>query len=404
MNMYIFKDEVLLKVLSLSEKNHQNVLFSNFFGPILQEQYQLKKNHYIKSGYVLKNFQEEFLLNISKNKNKYVMSSTSLCLIQEKDQNIFEVQSGRGTFQVHFNQDLKIQSKIDDLSQLSYHRDDHKITVFLTLFTLIFFALLFYVINNPADVIKPIEEEKVQPVTVNIIKPPAPVVVPKAEEIITEIKTATKEVKRAVVSNLSFLGVVGNNKKSKVLGGLRTKLQNVTEGAGSGGDAGSGGEVVSGVGAGLTKITVGNTGVAGLGGVGTKGKGGGAGGYGDVNIASGSGVGLTNVKVGNEMTIEGGLDKNIIAATIAKYLNQVRSCYEMGLAKNEKLQGQVAIHFVISGSGQVSKNNLIETSLKDPVVEKCILQKNLTWIFPKPRGGVNVDVNYPFVLKPVQSI
>jgi hypothetical protein len=404
MNMYIFKDEVLLKVLTLKDQAKNNILFSNFFGPMEQQQYLNKKSQYIKSGYVLKKFQEEFSLNVNRVDNKIQLTSLANCQVLEKDQNTFEVQANRGIFKVKFNFDINqaISAEISD--NINYHRDDKKVTALLIAFTLVFFGLLFYVINNPAPIEKPLEEKKVEPVVVNIVKPPAPVVVPKEEEIITEIKTATKEVKRAVVSNLSFLGVVGNNKKSKVLGGLRTKLQNVTDGAGSGGDAGSGGEVVSGVGAGLTKITVGNTGVAGLGGVGTKGRGGGAGGYGDVSIASGSGIGLTKVKIGNEMTIEGGLDKNIIAATIAKYLNQVRSCYEMGLAKNENLQGQVSIHFIINGQGQVMKNNVIDTSLKDPIVEKCILQKNLTWIFPKPRGGVNVDVNYPFVLKPVQSI
>ena len=185
-------------------------------------------------------------------------------------------------------------------------------------------------------------------------------------------------------------------------GGVPQKLAKATAGAGKGGDAGSGGEVLTGLGKGLKKITVGNTGVAGLGGIGTKGAGGGKGGYGNTMVASGEGIGITGISVSsNDMVLDGGLSRYAINATIAKYLSQVRRCYENGLNKKPDLEGLVTVAFEIGGSGMLNYSNVHKSSLRDTVVEKCITTKMMSWKFPKPKGGVNVKVNYPFMLRPV---
>ena len=57
--------------------------------------------------------------------------------------------------------------------------------------------------------------------------------------------------------------------------------------------------------------------------------------------------------------------------------------------------------FQISGEGNVSQANVAKSSLGNAGVESCISSKMLNWKFPKPVGGVNVKVNYPFVLRPV---
>jgi hypothetical protein len=59
------------------------------------------------------------------------------------------------------------------------------------------------------------------------------------------------------------------------------------------------------------------------------------------------------------------------------------------------------MNFVIAGSGAVSSAKVGKSSLGNSQVEGCIENKMLNWQFPKPVGGVNVKVNYPFVLRPV---
>jgi hypothetical protein len=213
--------------------------------------------------------------------------------------------------------------------------------------------------------------------------------------------------KRAIEQNLGFLKMLGKKDLSKALGGLPTKLQDVSPGAGAGGKAGSGGELLVGLGQGVKRTTVGNSGVTGLGGVGKSGAGGGAGGFGNSLLGSGEGRALSKLSAGvplsRDLELEGGLDRSVIQATIAKYLSQVRACYENGLQRNPGLTGTVHMKFEISGEGHVRAANVGRSSLGDVPVESCISEKMLDWKFPKPLGGVTVKVAYPFLLRPVNS-
>lgn len=223
---------------------------------------------------------------------------------------------------------------------------------------------------------------------------------PQLQAIPKELQKATREAKRAIQQNLGFLGLLGKKELKNALGGMPTALKDASAGAGAGGKEGSGGEVLVGLGEGVKRTTVGNSGVAGLGGVGTKGRGGGAGGYGDMMVGSGEGKGLTSLALSQDVVLEGGLDRSVIQATIAKYLSQVRACYESGLRKNAGLAGQVSMAFEINGQGDLNYSKVARSSLGSSEVETCISGKMMNWKFPKPTGGVNVKVAYPFMLRP----
>jgi hypothetical protein len=234
-----------------------------------------------------------------------------------------------------------------------------------------------------------------------------PEVAPSALEI-NDPRLQSRQTQRAIKQQLGFLGVLGKKNLSKAaIGGVPTALpgQDASPGAGPGGKGGSGGEFLVGLGQGVRRATVGNTGVAGLGGVRTKagGAGGGQGGYGNTLIGSGEGRALSTV-VGSgaqDMVLEGGLDRAVIQATIAKYLSQVRACYEAQLQSNPGLAGQVTMKFAIDGGGDVASAAVERSTLGNAQVEGCIAQRLKTWKFPKPVGGVTVKVNYPFLLRPV---
>jgi hypothetical protein len=230
-----------------------------------------------------------------------------------------------------------------------------------------------------------------------------PVEVKSVLDKLPEIKKQADTTKRAINQKLGFLGLLGRKDLKLATGGVPTDLKDVSAGAGPGGKGGSGGELLVGLGQGLKRTTVGNTGVAGLGGVGTKGAGGGAGGYGTSSIGSGEGRALSSVAQSNELVLEGGLDRSVVAATIAKYLSQVRACYETGLKHNPGLGGQVTMAFEIGGQGDLNYSHVQRSNLDDKEVEQCISQRMMSWKFPKPRGGVNVKVSYPFVLRATQS-
>ena len=96
--------------------------------------------------------------------------------------------------------------------------------------------------------------------------------------------------------------------------------------------------------------------------------------------------------------IVGGLDKDLIRRVVRAHINEVRYCYNQGLAKDPNLKGRVAVQFSIGATGKVPSSVVGETDIKDSSVSNCIASAVRRWTFPKPEGGGTVIVTYPFVL------
>ncbi len=334
-------------------------------------------------------------LKLLKNAKNFTIEAISGCEVKAENDRTWKIKTDRGEFRLLPAGEARavpISTQIAD--------KDFKIgkTAAIVLAVLLALPLMLGRDRNVEPVV--VMEE---PIMVKL-KPQVQktVVVPSTmpAEMPQNLKAQDKVVKRAIQQNLGFLGLLGNKNITKAIGGAPT-IKDASAGAGPGGKEGSGGEFLTGIGRGVKSATVGNTGVSGLGGIGTKGAGGGAGGYGNSKIGTGEGSSLSKVALSNDLMLEGGLDKAVIQATIAKYLSQVRACYETGLQSNPALQGQVNMSFQINGEGNISSANVAKSTLGNSQVESCISTKMLNWKFPKPVGGVNVKVNYPFVLRPV---
>lgn len=96
---------------------------------------------------------------------------------------------------------------------------------------------------------------------------------------------------------------------------------------------------------------------------------------------------------------QGTLDKEVIRRVIREHINDVRRCYEAGLAKKPGLEGRVIVRFTVAASGSVSGAKMQESTMNDPPTEECITAAVKTWKFPRPEGDGPVVVSYPFVLK-----
>ncbi len=137
----------------------------------------------------------------------------------------------------------------------------------------------------------------------------------------------------------------------------------------------------------------------GIGGIGTKGRGGGTSSYG-----SGAGVlgGKQSVDVGitsSEPMVMGSLDKELIRQVIQRNRSQIRFCYESQLTKYPKLNGKVAVKFVINAEGRVVSSEVAQSTAGNAELESCVAGRVRTWQFPKPKGGGVVIVTYPFIFK-----
>ena len=54
----------------------------------------------------------------------------------------------------------------------------------------------------------------------------------------------------------------------------------------------------------------------------------------------------------------------------------------------------------IDPDGKVRHSCVVDSELRDPVIDRCVVDAILGWEFPKPEGGGWVIVTYPFVLTP----
>ena len=140
----------------------------------------------------------------------------------------------------------------------------------------------------------------------------------------------------------------------------------------------------------------------GIGTIGTKGKGGrGSGsGYGKGSSSLGERTGKVPKVVPGRPKVTGALDKKTISRVIRRHRNEIKYCYEKELKNNKNLEGKIVIQFTIDGTGTVRVASTRESTLNNKQVEACINAKIKHWMFPAPKGGGIVNVNFPFVFKP----
>ena len=102
------------------------------------------------------------------------------------------------------------------------------------------------------------------------------------------------------------------------------------------------------------------------------------------------------VKSGGKAEVDGSIDSKTVANTMKKSYSGIKRCYDKALLANPTLKGKVAVTFMINENGRVSNLDILEDTLKDPEVIKCIKKVIGGMRFPKPDGGP-ASVTFPFV-------
>ncbi len=208
--------------------------------------------------------------------------------------------------------------------------------------------------------------------------------------------------------NLGKLGLGAGKVLSTVgAGAIKTDFKDSAGGAGGG--AGSGAKTY-GLGGPGTGATLGVSGTGGavnnFGGFGGSGSGqGGSGGLGGAGLGKDfgrGGAGRANVSVPEgDPVVSGGLTTQEVQAVIRANLNQIRHCYEQLLQRSPNANGKIKVAFTIGADGRVAAANIQSDTIGDAVMAGCVSGHVQRWKFPNPRGGVSVNVNYPFVFNPL---
>jgi hypothetical protein len=100
------------------------------------------------------------------------------------------------------------------------------------------------------------------------------------------------------------------------------------------------------------------------------------------------------------------IDKGLIRTVVRSHVDEIRGCYDRGLAADPKLAGRVAMRFTIDPGGAVSEAVVASSDLPPAAasVQACIVAAVKGWRFPVPPGSGNAEVLYPFVLEPGRAV
>lgn len=144
-----------------------------------------------------------------------------------------------------------------------------------------------------------------------------------------------------------------------------------------------------------TSLGVGNVNTAGRGGGGKAGSG-----YGRGVSRYGERTSRAPQVIPGKPIISGSLDREIIRRIIRQHRAEYQYCYEKELQTKRDLNGKIVVKFTIAGNGNVIQSSVVESTMGNAAVERCLVSRIRRWVFPEPKGGGIVVVNYPFVFKP----
>lgn len=94
---------------------------------------------------------------------------------------------------------------------------------------------------------------------------------------------------------------------------------------------------------------------------------------------------------------QGGLDKDDIMRVIRGNGQLIKYCYEARVLERGAFAGKVALDFRIGPDGKVLRATVAENTTEDEQLGTCVVARVLAWEFPKPIGGGNVDVTFPWI-------
>lgn len=92
------------------------------------------------------------------------------------------------------------------------------------------------------------------------------------------------------------------------------------------------------------------------------------------------------------------IDKNMIRRPILENAWATERCHQLALEHNPYVYGRLAVRFVIDPDGRVGEIEVVDDTLADPCVGRCVIEvgKQL-WTWPRRDGAGTITINYPFL-------
>lgn len=115
-------------------------------------------------------------------------------------------------------------------------------------------------------------------------------------------------------------------------------------------------------------------------------------------VEGGGDLGLKSHLIWRQTEVQGSLSKDLITRSLKKRVSRLKYCHEQQLKGNPNVKGTVSVSFAVSRSGRVKAAKLVETTLNDRSMERCVLSQFRRTRFPrsKRRGSTSVTAGLEF--------
>lgn len=102
----------------------------------------------------------------------------------------------------------------------------------------------------------------------------------------------------------------------------------------------------------------------------------------DVQRSGGLEVGLAEPLIeepSEDGKATGSRDRDAVAAVVTRHNSAIQFCYQKEVRRNPNLKGKLVVRFVITPQGNIASVNVIASTLNNPAVESCIVERIMRW-------------------------
>jgi len=75
----------------------------------------------------------------------------------------------------------------------------------------------------------------------------------------------------------------------------------------------------------------------------------------------------------------GSRDRDAVAAVVTRHNSAIQFCYQKEVRRNPNLKGKLVVRFVITPQGSIAGVNIISSTLNNPAIESCIIERLKRW-------------------------
>ena len=108
-----------------------------------------------------------------------------------------------------------------------------------------------------------------------------------------------------------------------------------------------------------------------------------------------------------EMTVSGGegtLNAADIDAALKDHFAEIRECFHLPGKRPQRPNGRLLLRFHIDGKGEAQDVEILESTIGNHFIERCIADIGLGVMFEPPAGHQPTTFDYPVELRPARPL